>query len=196
MPAYLRRKYLDFKRTVAEGHYAGHSHPSDDLLGEAYTATSAEQKAGNAAFNLAVIVGGDVVLGAVAALTSVTFLGVAAVAIAAAGTAFYAHEYLRCKKAARDNICETNVAGQHVEGERGALYRLHKAQARIVDLSVEFANAKSAGLKTVIDDEISRIIDSTQADSSRVRVVDEGTHHAGKERYAFARPVLHVMKRA
>lgn len=196
MLALLREKYLDFRRALAEGHYSGHAHPADDLFRDAGDTETADQKAGNASFNLAIMVGGDVLLGAVAAATSLTFLGAAAAIIAVTGTAFYAREYLRCKKAAHETICETNFAGQHVEGERGALYRLHKAQARIVDLSVEFGNARASNLKGALDDEISRIVEKSSPDAAHVHVLDEGTHHAGKARYAFVRPSLHVVKHA
>lgn len=196
MLEFLKKKFQKFHATIIEGHYDGHVHPARDLITEQDCSPSPEEKAGSLSFSLALMIAGDVVLGAFAALTSLTALGIAAGVIAAAGASFYAHEYYRCKKAATEKICETNLAGQHVEGTRTDLCRLHKMQERIVDLSVEFGSASAASLKTAVADEIARDTDAVTAEIRRVRVLDEGLHHAGKAAYAFVRPSLHVMKQA
>lgn len=192
----LRHLLRTFKDTLTRGHYNGAGHSAADLLDSKPAGASAEEKAASASMNLAFMIGSDVVLGAVAALTSLGFLAVASVGIGVVGTFLFGREFLRCQKLAQERIRETNLAGQRVMGTRADLYDLHTAQNKIVDLAVAFGNAKGAGLKETIDDDINAIIQTVDKARHRVAILDEGTHHASKKEYDFVRPSLHVVHKA
>lgn len=95
--------------------------------------------------------------------------------------------YLKSKKACKERIFETNMAGQRVKGRREDLYKLNQAQRKIISLTEAF---KSAASPKVVDAEVRAVIAAHEEICQRVTVVDVGDAPGGEKTYEFVRPVI------
>lgn len=123
------------------------------------------------------------------ALLSMNFLAWAALGLGAIGASFIALEYIQCRRHRGDVINEINFAGQHVEGKRSDLCRLHMAQVRIMNLASAF---KPASLEST-SDTVQEIIDSVAAERKRVKILAVGRYDADSEAYDFSEPGIKLV---
>lgn len=119
-----------------------------------------------------------------ASLVGVT-AGIGLAAVAAGG--LLGALYLKSKKAAKERIFETNMAGQRVKGTRTDLYKLNQAQRQIISLTESF---KSAAAPRVVDAEVKAVIEAHEDIRQRVNVLDPGDAPGGEKTYEFVRPVV------
>lgn len=119
---------------------------------------------------------------AIAVLT-ISALKWAALGFAVVGLGVYTAEYFRAKKSREDEITEINFAGQRVVGKRADLYRLHRAQLRIMNISDSLNSATGTTAEAIRD-----ILNSVKEERARVKVLDGGRYGAGKGAYAFSEP--------
>lgn len=186
----MQNAYHAFRNTLFEGHYNGHEH-IDHLLKDEHPACSAEEQAGQRAFGLTVFIGGDVLLNVAYAFFSYATLGATAVITTIAGVAFYTHEFIRCRRLAKEGVTEVNLAGQHIMGVRGDLCRLHRAQNAIIDLTLEYNNAATEGLQHILQEKIEQTAASVAGEVSRVRVLDGGKYYPRSTAYQFEKVARH-----
>lgn len=95
--------------------------------------------------------------------------------------------YLKSRKACKERIFETNMAGQRVKGRRDDLYKLNQAQRKIISLTEAF---KSAASPKVVDAEVRAVLAAHEEIRQRVTVVDVGDAPGGEKTYEFVRPVI------
>jgi hypothetical protein len=127
--------------------------------------------------------------GSVIALVSMTALKWAAIGFAAVGGAVYTAEYLRAKKSREDVIVEINFAGQRVKGKRADLYKLHRAQMNVMNISSSIDGATTSTTAEAVQ----AIMESVKEERNRVTVLDSGRYNAGKEAYAFSEPDFRIV---
>ena len=124
------------------------------------------------------------------ALLSINTLAWAAVGLGVVGIGVYTLEYYRAKNARDDVLTEVNFAGQRVKGARSDLYRLHRAQLMMMNVTaaLDGDNAKTTG------EVIRNILDSVKDERARVEVLDGGRYFAGKKAYAFSEPGFRLLE--
>ncbi|MEZ0260737.1 MAG: hypothetical protein ACAH80_06990 [Alphaproteobacteria bacterium] len=122
------------------------------------------------------------------ALLSINTLMWAAVGFGAVGIAIYTAEYFRAKKSRSDELIEINFAGQRVKGQRSDLYRLHRAQLKIMNIS----DSLSSGTNTTAD-AIASILDTVKEERKRVKVLEGGRYGASTDAYGFTEPDFRLL---
>lgn len=122
------------------------------------------------------------------ALLSINTLMWAAVGFGAVGIAIYTAEYWRAKKSRSDELIEINFAGQRVKGQRSDLYRLHRAQLKIMNIS----DSLSSGTNTTAD-AIASILDTVKEERKRVKVLEGGRYGASTDAYGFTEPDFRLL---
>jgi len=122
------------------------------------------------------------------ALLSMNALMWAAVGFGAVGIAVYTGEYFRAKKSRTDELIEINFAGQRVKGQRSDLYRLHRAQLKIMNIS----DSLSSGTNTTAD-AIASILDTVKEERKRVKVLEGGRYGASTDAYGFTEPDFRLL---
>ena len=124
------------------------------------------------------------------ALLSMQTMAWVAGGLAVLGGGILATEYLQSRRARTNVITEVNFAGQHVEGTRADLYRLHQAQVRIMNLASSFQQASSESTSETV----ARIAESVAQETKRVKVVSGGRYGAGTDAYEFSEPGIKLVK--
>ena len=124
------------------------------------------------------------------ALLSINTLAWAAVGLGVVGIGVYTLEYYRAKNPRDDVLTEVKIAGQRVKGARSDLYRLHRAQLMMMNVTaaLDGDNAKTTG------EVIRNILDSVKDERARVEVLDGGRYFAGKKAYAFSEPGFRLLE--
>jgi hypothetical protein len=122
------------------------------------------------------------------ALLSMNALMWAAVGFGAVGIAVYTAEYFRAKKSRTEELVEINFAGQRVKGQRSDLYRLHRAQLKIMNIS----DSLSSGTNTTAD-AIASILDTVKEERKRVKVLEGGRYGASTDAYGFTEPDFRLL---
>lgn len=122
------------------------------------------------------------------ALLSINTLMWAAVGFGAVGIAIYTAEYFRAKKSRSDELVEINFAGQRVKGQRSDLYRLHRAQLKIMNIS----DSLSSGTNTTAE-AIASILDTVKEERKRVKVMEGGRYGASTDAYSFTEPDFRLL---
>jgi len=134
--------------------------------------------------------GGKFLWGSAIALLSMKTLMWAAIGLGVTGVGVYTMEYFRAKNARDDVLTEINFAGQRVQGKRSDLYRLHRAQLLIMNISSSLEGNQA----TTTADAIRRILDTVKDERSRVEVLDGGRYGAGATAYAFSEPGFRLLQ--
>lgn len=122
------------------------------------------------------------------ALLSMNTLMWAAIGFGAVGIAVYTGEYFRAKKSREDELMEINFAGQRVKGQRSDLYRLHRAQLKIMNIS----DSLNSGTNTT-SEAIAAILDTVKEERKRVKVIDGGRYGANTDSYSFTEPDFRLL---
>jgi hypothetical protein len=122
----------------------------------------------------------------VAALGGLVALKWAALIFGTVGIGVYTLEYFQAKKSRNDVITEINYAGQKVKGTRADLYRLHRAQNMIMNIT------GNLGDSTMID-ATHKVLESVKAERGRVEVLEGGRYKASKDAYSFTEPDFRLL---
>lgn len=185
----IKHAYDRFNQTLQEGHYGA---DKSSLWSRLFTPKSNNDDAaaiiaGNKLFKLSSkTLSTKYLLPPIIAVLSMQMQIATILAIGAIGTGILAVEYMRCRRMAQEVITEVNVAGQKVTGTRSDLYRLHRAQANILNLSSSFRPASIEDTHDTITD----IMNTVAAERTRVTVVGNGPYGAGNGEYQFSRQML------
>lgn len=187
----IKKPFEHFEQTIIEGNY----HPSPRSLFSTFArkkqalpeTTSVVMS--DSLLGISKILRNRFMWGAIFGFLAVNTLVAATVGLAVAGTGLLAFEYARARKAAREEITEVNMAGQHVKGARADLCRLHKAQEKIMNMGNTF---KQASLDST-HDTINAILGSVEGERARVIVLSGGPYGAGSGVYSFSRPQMSLV---
>lgn len=188
----LKRTVDKFNQTLVEGSYRLQPLTFLNLirgLKPELPATS-EVAVGTTMIDTSKSWGGKFLWGSAIALLSMKTLMWAAIGLGVTGVGVYTMEYFRAKNARDDVLTEINFAGQRVQGKRSDLYRLHRAQLLIMNISSSLEGNQA----TTTADAIRRILDTVKDERARVEVMDSGRYGAGATAYAFSEPGFRLLQ--
>jgi hypothetical protein len=184
-----KRALDSFNQTLLEGHYGADKRSvwSFFFKNKGDESDAPPVVAGNKLFQMSSkTLSSKYVWPPLIAILSVQLQMVTIVALGVLGAGLLSYEYNRCRRMRLELITEVNVAGQTVRGTRADLYRLHRAQASILNLSSSFRPASIETTRDTIND----ILRTVDAERRRVRVIDGGHYGAAGDQYHFSRQLL------
>ncbi len=185
----IKRAFDEFNQTMLEGHYGADKKSIWSFFFKPKNVESDAMPviAGNRLFQMSSkTLGSKYVWPPLIAVLSVQLQLATVVVLGAAGAGLLGYEYMRCRRMRHEIITEVNVAGQTVTGTRADLYRLHRAQASILNLSSSFRPASTESTRDTIQD----IMRTVAAERARVTILDGGNYGAAVDKYYFSRQLL------